>query len=165
MAEAVVLIGPMGVGKTTIGKKLAKALGTSFIDTDKEIVREHGSIPKIFDKFGEAHFRKLETEYLLRALATEAVVATGGGVVTQGDNRKALSDAFVIYLSTNGRHMAARLLAGKRPLLKNGMADWKRIYEERKPFYEEVANIEVSTSSKPLSQIVDEILEAVKTRG
>jgi shikimate kinase len=165
MVESVVLIGPMGVGKTTIGKKLAKALGLAFIDTDKEIVRDHGSINKIFDKFGEQHFRNLESEYLVRALISGGVVATGGGVVTQDKNRRLLEKAFVVYLSSNGRHMAARLLAGKRPLLKNGIDDWKRIYEERKPLYRQLASFEIETSSKSLAAIVSEIVEVVKSRG
>lgn len=164
MGGAVVLVGPMGVGKTTIGKKLAKQLGRSFVDTDKEIVKEHGSISKLFEKSGEQHFRTLEHQYLLSALSSNSVVATGGGVVTQENNRLALSDSFVIYLSTNGRHMASRLLAGRRPLLKNGMADWKRIYEERKPLYESVADVEVETSSKAMGAIVSEIVELVRSR-
>ena len=165
MSGAVVLVGPMGVGKTTIGKKLAKQLGKSFVDTDKEIVKQHGAITKIFEKAGEQHFRALESEFLLAALASDSVVATGGGVVTQERNRDALRDAFVIYLSTNGRHIASRLLAGRRPLLKNGIADWKRIYEERKPLYEQVATVEVETSSKALNSVVSEIVELVNSRG
>lgn len=165
MAESVILIGPMGVGKTTIGKKLAKQLNLVFIDTDKEIVREHGSIAKVFDKFGEQHFRELESQFLLRAVATGGVIATGGGVVTQATNRKVLRENFVVYLSSNGRHMASRLLTGRRPLLKNGIADWKRIYEERKPLYEESSTVEVATSSKPLGSIVSEIVELVRTRA
>jgi shikimate kinase len=155
----------MGVGKTTIGKKLAKQLGKPFLDTDKEIVKQHGAISKIFEKSGEQHFRALESEFLLSAIASDSVVATGGGVVTQERNRDALKNQFVIYLSTNGRHMASRLLAGKRPLLKNGIADWKRIYEERKPLYEEVATVEIETSSKALNTVVLEIVELVNRRG
>jgi shikimate kinase len=165
MTDPVVLIGPMGVGKTTIGKKLAKKLDCPFLDTDKEIIRDHGSIAKIFEKFGEQYFRELEQDYLGRALSTQAIVATGGGIVTQEKNREALRGQFVVYLSTNGRHMASRLLAGRRPLLKNGLADWKRIYEERKPLYEQVASAEVKTSGKPLGLIVDEIIELVKSRA
>jgi len=165
MSTAVVLVGPMGVGKTTIGKKLAKQLGKPFLDTDKEIVKQHGAISKIFEKSGEQHFRALESEFLLSAIASDSVVATGGGVVTQERNRDALKNQFVIYLSTNGRHMASRLLAGKRPLLKNGIADWKRIYEERKPLYEEVATVEIETSSKALNTVVLEIVELVNRRG
>jgi len=165
MAESVVLIGPMGVGKTTIGKNLAKQLDLAFIDTDKEIAKDHGSISKIFDRFGEPHFRLLESEYLARALQAGGVVATGGGVVVQEYNRTLLLNSVVIYLSSNGRHMASRLLAGKRPLLKNGIADWKRIYEQRKPLYEKVANVEIQTSGKALGTIVSEIVEVVKARG
>ena len=165
MSGAVVLVGPMGVGKTTIGKKLAKQLGKPFLDTDKEIVKQHGAIAKIFEKSGEQHFRALESEFLLAAIASDSVVATGGGVVTQERNRDALRDSFVIYLSTNGRHMASRLLAGKRPLLKNGVADWKRIYEERKPLYEQVATVEIETSSKALNEVVSEMVELVNLRG
>lgn len=165
MMEPVVLIGPMGVGKTTIGKKLAKQLDRNFVDTDKEIVKEHGSIAKIFDKFGEAHFRELESKFLVSCMASGAVVATGGGVVTREQNRDVLKQGLVIYLSSNGRHMASRLLAGKRPLLKNGMSDWKRIYDERKPLYEQVSNFEITTSGKPLSAIVTEIVELVRARG
>jgi shikimate kinase len=155
----------MGVGKTTIGKKLAKQLGKSFLDSDKEIVKKHGAIAKIFEKSGEQHFRALESEFLVVALASDSVVATGGGVVTQERNRDALRGAFVIYLSTNGRHMASRLLAGKRPLLRNGIADWKRIYQERKPLYEQVATVEIETSSKTLNSVVSEIVELVHSRG
>lgn len=165
MSAAVVLVGPMGVGKTTIGKKLAKQLGKPFLDTDKEIVKQHGAISKIFEKSGEQHFRTLESEFLLAALASDSVVATGGGVVTQERNRDALKGTFVIYLSTNGRHIASRLLAGRRPLLKNGISDWKRIYEERKPLYEKVATVEIDTSSKPLNSVVAEIVELVSARG
>lgn len=165
MSAAVVLVGPMGVGKTTIGKKLAKQLGKPFLDTDKEIVKQHGAISKIFEKSGEQHFRTLESEFLLAALASDSVVATGGGVVTQERNRDALKGTFVIYLSTNGRHIASRLLAGRRPLLKNGISDWRRIYEERKPLYEKVATVEIDTSSKPLNSVVAEIVELVSARG
>jgi shikimate kinase len=165
MGEALVLVGPMGVGKTTIGRKLAKQLDLGFVDTDKEIVKGHGSISRIFDKYGEQHFRSLESSYLIQALQSGGVVATGGGVVTQANNRQLLKDAFVIYLSSDGRHMASRLLAGNRPLLKNGVADWKRIYQERKPLYEEVASVEITTSGKPLGTIVSEIVEVVKAHG
>jgi shikimate kinase len=161
MTQPIVLIGPMGVGKTTIGKKLAKRLGLPFLDTDSLIVKEHGSIPKIFERSGEAEFRKLETIALQTALDQGGVVATGGGVVLQAENRELLKRAYVIYLSTNGRHIGARLLSGKRPLIKNGVADWKRIYEERKPLYLDTCDVEVSTSGKALGAIVEEITELV----
>lgn len=161
MRTPVVLIGPMGVGKTTIGKKLAKTLAVPFLDTDQEVSRSHGPIPKLFEQYGEPHFRALETEALVSCLDRGGVVATGGGIVLEEKNRKALKHGFVIYLSTNGKHIAARLVGGGRPLLKNGTADWREIYEKRKPLYESVADVEISTSGKPLGKIVDEIVGLV----
>ena len=157
MPGPIVLIGPMGVGKTTIGKKLAKRLNLNFVDTDKEIVKIHGPIPKIFETQGEQYFRSLETDFLSKALTGQGVIATGGGVVTQEANRQLLRNHFVVYLSTTGKHISARLVIGKRPLLKNGFEDWKRIYEERKPLYKSVATKEISTSDKSLNQVIAEI--------
>lgn len=153
----------MGVGKTTIGKKLAKQLGRQFIDTDQLFVREHGPISDFFDSNGEDAFRELEEGYVATALATEAVVATGGGAILSGRTRTLLSEAFVVYLATDGRHMASRLSGGGRPLLKNGLQDWRRIYESRKALYVEVANLEVDTSALPLAGILDEIKEGLKS--
>lgn len=163
MKKPIVLIGPMGVGKTTIGKKLAKFLGTTFLDTDKEIIREHGSISKIFSQIGEDGFRELETTSLQRCLQGAGVVATGGGVVLKEENRVLLKNSFVVYLSTNGRHIGARLISGKRPLLRNGVSDWRRIYEERKPLYEAAADFEISTNDKSLADVVAQIAE--RTNG
>ncbi len=154
---SVVLIGPMGVGKTTIGKKLARSLGLPFIDTDARIVAQHGAVTEIFEKHGESHFRNLETEALREALTKPAVVATGGGLVLRHENQELLAGQTVIYLSTDGRHMANRLMQGKRPLLKNGMSDWRRIYEERKPIYERLANFEIDAGAQSLAQCVQEI--------
>lgn len=126
---AIVLVGPMGVGKTTIGKKLAKKLGLPFLDTDQLVVREHGPIPEIFEKQGEPIFRQFEEAAVLEAIANPAVVATGGGAVLSEHTRVALTQAKVVYLSTDGRHMASRLVGGNRPLLKDGISDWRRIYE------------------------------------
>jgi shikimate kinase len=164
MGEAIVLIGPMGVGKTTVGKKLAKALRIDFIDTDRQIVSDYGPISKIFEERGEIAFRQLESEALSVALSKGGVVATGGGIVTVASNRELLANHTVFYLSTDGKHIAARLLAGKRPLLKKGVEDWKRIYEERKPWYKQCATFEISTSGKPLSAVVKEIVELVEQK-
>ena len=153
----IVLIGPMGVGKTTIGKKLARSLGIPFIDTDAQIVEEFGPIPAIFEESGEPRFRDIEAKALKRAVAQRAVVATGGGVVLLPENRDLLTSHTVVYLSTDGRHMANRLVQGKRPLLKNGMQDWRRIYEERKPLYESVATFEIDAGSNSLAQCIEQI--------
>ena len=154
---AIVLVGPMGVGKTTIGKKLAKRLQVPFIDTDVLITKEHGEIPKIFEELGEAKFREFEEACVLRAIASPAVVATGGGAVLREHTRAALGEAKVVYLSTDGKHMASRLAGGNRPLLKDGVADWRRIYESRRALYEQVADVTIDTSGSPLKALVEEI--------
>jgi shikimate kinase len=159
---AIVLVGPMGVGKTTIGKKLARTLDLPFIDTDQLIVRDHGDIPKLFETLGEAGFRRLEEDAVLTAISAPAVVATGGGAVLSPQTRTALNHASVVYLETDGNHMASRLSGGSRPLLQNGMADWRKIYESRRPLYEQVADLKVDTSKLPLRAIVDRILEGLK---
>lgn len=156
-ARVVVLVGPMGVGKTTIGKKLARALKLPFIDTDALIVAEHGPIPEIFAQRGESEFRRLEEDAVNAALAEPAVVATGGGAVLSELTRSRLSKATVVYLSTDGRHMASRLANGNRPLLQNGIEDWRRIYDERKPIYEQVADLTVNTSNQSMASALDEI--------
>ena len=147
----------MGVGKTTIGKKLARALKLPFIDTDALIVAEHGPIPEIFAQRGESEFRRLEEEAVNAALAEPAVVATGGGAVLSELTRSRLGKATVVYLSTDGRHMASRLANGNRPLLQNGIEDWRRIYDERKPIYEQVADLTVNTSNQSMASALDEI--------
>ena len=163
MQSPILLIGPMGVGKTTVGKKLAKALAVGFLDTDKEVVKYHGHIPRIFSEHGESYFRELETKALENSLDKAGVIATGGGIVLAPENQEILSKNFVVYLATNGTHMRSRLLARPRPLLRNGMEDWRRIYEERRSHYERLSKLQIDTSGKSLGTVVDEILEAVTT--
>lgn len=158
---AIVLVGPMGVGKTTIGKKLAKKLGIPFIDTDQLVARSNGPIDEIFEKQGESVFRRLEEEAVLEAISTPSVVATGGGAILSDQTRTALTGAKVVYLATDGRHIANRLVGGNRPLLKDGISDWRRIYESRKELYEQVADFTVDTSKMALKSIVDHIIEGM----
>jgi shikimate kinase len=154
---SVILVGPMGVGKTTIGKKLAHEWGLPFIDTDNVVIEKHGAIDTIFENQGEQAFRQFETEALKSSLTKIAVIATGGGVVLSQENRKLLKAQLVIYLKTNGKHMASRIAGSKRPLLQNGMSDWNRIYEQRKELYSQVATHTIDTSDLPLKSIVLEI--------
>ena len=157
-SEVIVLVGPMGVGKTTVGKKLARQLKLPFVDTDAVIVAEHGEISKIFETEGEPVFRRYEEDAMAHAISAPAVVATGGGAVLSELTRERLADqATVVYLSTDGRHIKSRLVGGKRPLVKNGFEDWTRIYEERKPIYAAVADHTVNTSGQSLSATIGEI--------
>lgn len=159
----IVLIGPMGVGKTTIGKKLAKRLSLEFVDTDALIIQQHGAIPAIFESKGESAFRNYEEHALREAMSEVRVIATGGGAVLSGTNQRLLENATVIYLSTSGLHMKSRLENGNRPLLKNGIDDWKSIYEERKPLYERLATFEIDTSAAGLGKTLDDICEKLET--
>ena len=161
-STAIVLVGPMGVGKTTIGRRLAKELKLPFVDTDVLVSNEHGAISEIFEEFGEAHFRDLEEDAVMSQLAKNAVVATGGGAVLSARTREALSVATVVYLFTDGRHIANRLAKGNRPLLKHGLGDWRAIYESRKPYYEAVADITVDTSGVSLSETIKIIREKIE---
>lgn len=158
-SEVIVLIGPMGVGKSTVGKKLARILKLPFCDTDNLIVEEHGKIADIFTSQGEDAFRDLEHHALVQAISHPGVVATGGGAILLSKSREIIKSATVVYLATDGKHIASRLRNGTRPLLKNGIEDWKSIYEKRKPLYEEVADITIDTSGQPLAQTVSEISE------
>jgi shikimate kinase len=149
----------MGVGKTTIGRKLAKALKLQFIDTDNLITDEHGPIPAIFEERGEAVFRRFEEDAMEKAIRSSAVVATGGGAVISELTRKRLKAVTVIYLSTDGKHIASRLKNGNRPLIQNGVEDWRRIYDERKPLYLETADFEINTSGQPINASIKDIIE------
>jgi shikimate kinase len=164
MQQPLVLVGPMGVGKTTVGKKLAKELSTTFVDTDKLISSEHGSIASVFERLGEPGFREIESAILARCLEGSGVVATGGGVVTTESNRKLLRSHSVIYLSTNGKQIESRISLRNRPLLSAGVDSWSSIYESRKPLYLQVATHEVDTSGKSLASIVSEISELVRKK-
>ena len=158
------LIGPMGVGKTTIGKKIAKQLGVEFRDTDKLIIAKHGPISEIFDNHGEEYFRNLESQELTNLSDFEGVVATGGGIVLAEENQRFLSGRKVVYLSTRGKQMKTRLLSSKkRPLLKNGYKDWVSIYESRKPLYEKVSSVEISIDGTPLSLVAEKCVEIYRS--
>ena len=163
--KPVVLVGPMGVGKSTVGKKLAKRLELPFVDTDAVITKNHGDISAIFANRGEPVFREIESDVLVSLLNEPAVISTGGGAVLHEKSREALSLATVVYLSTDGKHIASRLKGGNRPLIKNGISDWRQIYNSRKPLYEQVADLTVDTSNSSLLQTIEAILEGLNKQN
>ena len=152
-----VFIGPMGSGKTKVGKRVAKALGVSFLDTDKMIVAEHGPIAEIFDTHGEPHFRALEREAVRNALTSSGIVSLGGGAVLDPDTQTQLAELPVVYLTITADAVAARLGDGKRPLVRGGVADWQRIFDARRDIYERLATIEIDTSATPYDGIAHEV--------
>jgi shikimate kinase len=162
--EAIVLIGPMGAGKTSIGKKVARAMGMPFYDSDVAVVREHGPIEQLFADHGEAHFRALERQAVADGLARGGVVAVGGGAVMDPTTRATLAAHRVVLLTVSPKVVAGRVRESNRPLLKAGdaMARWAEIYDERRPVYEELADATFDTSSGPLQNIVDAIVTWVR---
>jgi len=163
---AIFLVGPMGAGKTTIGKLLAKHLGRQFVDCDWHIVQQTGAdIPWIFEKEGESGFRDRETRALAElTVLPDIVMATGGGAVERLENRELLKNGLVIYLDASVDTQLARTKKDKnRPLLQNDnpRAILEKLYQERSPLYKEVADIIVPTGRAFPKQMIAEILQCL----
>jgi shikimate kinase len=153
----VVLVGPMGAGKTRVGKRVARLLGVGFTDTDKVIVAEHGPIADLFAERGEAYFRELERAAVEAALETDDVVSLGGGAVLDPATQRDLIGQRVAFLTVSARAVEGRLGEGKRPLLHNGVSDWQRIFDERRDIYEGLSDLTIDTSHRPYDSIAEEV--------
>ena len=160
----VVFIGPMGAGKTRLGKRVARLLRVPFTDTDKAIVAEHGPIAEIFDSLGEARFRALERAAVHAALQGGGVVSLGGGAVLDPDTQAELAGLPVVYLSVTADAVAPRLQDGKRPLVRDGIESWQRIYDERRPIYERLAAASFETSHRSLDTVAEEVVAWLESR-
>jgi shikimate kinase len=160
---SIVLIGPMGSGKTKLGKRVATILGKPFVDTDRMIVAKHGTIAQLFAEFGEAHFRALERVAVEDALAQDAVVALGGGAILDERTQADLADRRVALITVSAEAVAPRITGAKRPLLAGGVESWKQILDSRREIYERLATRIWDTSSRPLTGIAAEIAEWART--
>lgn len=164
---SIILIGPMGAGKTTVGKQLARRLGRPFYDSDREIEAACGvDIPTIFDFEGEAGFRRREArmiDFLTRK--QNIILATGGGAVLREENRQRLKTrGTVVFLDVNIDVQVERTSRNdSRPLLKNGdaRATLMEMSRHRNPIYRSVAHIHVSTSRQSHRRVVDRISRLV----
>jgi shikimate kinase len=165
MPPKVVLVGPPGSGKTTVGDLLAARLGISFDDTDRQIEAAAGTtISDIFIESGEDVFRKLEREAVARSVReSNGVLALGGGAILDGATRQLLHDHFVVYLDIELADATKRVGMNRdRPLLLgNPRAQLHALMNARRPLYEEVATHTISTSGQEPSQVVDQIVEAM----
>ncbi|MDH5179964.1 MAG: shikimate kinase AroK [Gammaproteobacteria bacterium] len=165
------LVGPMGAGKTTIGKHLAKQLGLQFIDSDHEIEAVTGvKIPVIFEIEGEAGFRKRETAIIDELTQQENIVlATGGGAVINAANRQYLHErGTVIYLQAALEDLLERTRHDKnRPLLQTAdpRAKLQSLLEERDPLYREVAHIIIDTGIGNPKKIAGKIIKKLKNQA
>ena len=165
-----ILIGPMASGKSTIGRKLSKRLNKDFIDIDDEVEKSAGvSISWIFDVEGEKKFRERESKELIKCLnADNFVVATGGGVVLNKENRNNLKKGTVIYLEASIQTQLERTLNDKkRPLLResdNREKTLKELKKIRDPLFKECANITIKESKNGHNAVVDEIITKINIK-
>lgn len=159
------LIGPMGSGKTAVGKQLARQLDLDFYDSDVEIERRTGvDIPYIFEKEGEAGFREREREVIDELTRLDGVViATGGGAVLLAENRERLATrGCVVYLRTGIDNQLERTRHGRhRPLLytEDPETRLRALMEHRAPLYESIASMIVPTDGRQVRAVTDEIVQ------
>ena len=162
------LIGPMGSGKTAVGRSLARHLSRPFYDSDTEIVRRTGvDIPYIFEKEGEAGFREREHEAIRALVVLQGIVlATGGGAVMLPENRRLLAaGGCVVYLETSIEQQVERVQHGRhRPLLSNAdpAIRLKELMAIRDPLYRSIADITVRTDGRRVKSVAEDIVRLIR---
>ena len=167
--RSVVLVGMMGAGKSTIGRRVSVRLGLSFVDADAEIELAHRmSIPDIFEKYGEPYFRDGEVRVIARLLDSgPAVIATGGGAFMREETRDRIREkAISIWLRADAEIIMRRVRRrADRPLLQteNPEATVSRLLEQREPVYQN-ADLTIASRDVPHDRIVDECLAALGRR-
>jgi shikimate kinase len=163
----VVLVGMMGTGKSSVGRRLAHRLGRDLVDSDEQVERRTGrTVAEIFRADGEAAFRALESEVLAEALASErpAVVAAAGGTVMDPENRRRIREGgFVVWLRADPSTLESRVRSGlHRPLLDEDPAGvLRRLASQRAPLYAEVADLVVDVDDIRIDDVVERICAGV----
>jgi shikimate kinase len=170
-APNLILIGPMGAGKSAIGRRLAERFGLRFVDLDRDIETEAGrKIPDIFAIEGEAGFRRRERERLAACLqAHEILIATGGGAVLDADNRAAMrARGFVVYLDIGVEEQLARLARDRQRPLLAGQEDrgevLRRLAATRGPLYAEIADLRFEPNGLKLAEACGELAVLLRDR-
>ncbi|MFG3006250.1 shikimate kinase [Streptomyces calvus] len=167
-SPVIVLVGPMGVGKSTVGQLLADRLGVGYRDTDDDIVAGEGrSIADIFVDDGEPAFRAIEKRAVHTALGEhDGVLALGGGAVLDADTRALLAGQRVVYLSMDVEEAVRRTgLNTARPLLAvNPRKQWRELMEARRHLYEEVATAVVPTDGRTPEEVTEAALDALELK-
>lgn len=171
VGSPVFMVGPMGSGKSTVGRHLAGLLGYSFVDSDAEIESRAGAdIPWIFDVEGEVGFRRRETVVLADlARHRQVVIATGGGAILAEQNRQLMMDTgIVIFLNVSVAQQVKRTGSGEgRPLLQTGDREetLKKLMAEREPLYRELADVIISGSGGNARKVACRIHTQLSERG
>ncbi|MET7851750.1 shikimate kinase [Streptomyces avermitilis] len=164
----VVLVGPMGVGKSTVGALVAERLGCAYRDTDDDIVTAEGrTIADIFVDEGEPVFRAIEKRAVHTALAEhDGVLALGGGAILDADTRALLAGHCVVYLSMEVDEAVKRTgLNAARPLLAvNPRRQWRELMEARRHLYTEVARAVVATDGRGPEEVAQAVLDALELK-
>ncbi len=164
-AQNLFLVGPMGAGKSAVGRQLARLLHLDFVDSDDEIEARTGvDIPFIFEKEGEAGFRKREAKVIDELSQREGIVlATGGGAILNAHSRSHLgARGVVIYLYTSVAQQLSRTRHGReRPLLMQGDPEetLEKLLAHRDPLYREIADLVVDTNGRRVKAVAQEIVE------
>ncbi|MGW4024090.1 shikimate kinase [Streptomyces sp. NPDC005009] len=167
-SPVIVLVGPMGVGKSTVGQLLAERLGVAYRDTDDDIVTAEGrTIADIFVDEGEPAFRAIEKRAVRTALTEhEGVLALGGGAILDPDTRALLAGQRVVYLSMDVEEAVKRTgLNAARPLLAvNPRKQWRELMEARRHLYEEAATAVVPTDGRTPEEVTEAALNALELK-
>lgn len=168
MQKPIILIGPMGAGKSAIGRQLARRSGLHFFDTDEVIQQRTGvDIPLIFEIEGESGFRAREKQVLEALLEGEvAVIATGGGIILDEENRRRMNrGGMVVFLETGIEWQVRRThRTRQRPLLDtpDPQTRLEELYRTREPMYRECAHVTVNTDGRRVAEVTDEILQELR---
>ena len=167
MKNSIALIGFMGVGKTAVGKVLAKELNREFVELDSLIDCKAGKpIPEIFEQDGEVVFRELEIEITKEVSENKnQVIACGGGVVLNNINIDILKrNSIIVYLTASPRVILKRVSnGGERPVLKiNNLLTIQELLRFREPFYERAADFKINTSRANIKSVIEQIIDKVK---